>query len=202
MDNDKLRYADYGAAAACILWIGTIVIAAVGGGEGIAENAGDYLGILATFTMLVVVAAMRLWANQNRPGLISTAITAVGSTALLVSFVFYAIDFDAEDGTAFSLVFLGMVIASFGLATLGRHFRTYARVAGLGTVVMVLGILTALGWPAAFVIINVIRIDLSSTVAGVVWLSAFVAQALAWLLLSLIMLSLTGESAERQLEST
>ncbi len=202
MADDKLRYAGYGATLAGFLWIVSIVIAAVGERGATVGDAGDYAGVLATFTMLVVLAAVYQWGNQNRPGLISTTITAVGSIALLVSFVFYAIDFDAEDGTAFSLVFLGMVIVGFGLAALGRHFHRYAQTAGLGTGVMILGFFMALGWPAALIIGSVFDINLSDNVAGAVWISAFVAQAIAWLLLGLILLRLPNESGEEQLESS
>jgi len=119
-----------------------------------------------------------------------------------VSAVLYAIRFDYEDGAAFMFFFFGTIIMGFGLAALGRGFRSLDQVSGWSTALVVLGIYLALFFPLFFILGSVLDIDISGDLAGAIWISTFIVQALAWVISGVITLAVYGQPDERPAELT
>jgi hypothetical protein len=202
MANNKFaRFAGFGGILAGIIWAALILYDQAGGSVFDGE-VWDYLGVLAAALVLVLALALYLQGGDNRPGTLSLLLLAAGMVALIVSVILYAIRFDYEDSAAFGFFFLGTVVQGLGLATLGGGFRSGDLVPSWGTVLMILGVYLALVFPLFFILSGILDIEISDGLAGATWISALFAQALGWMVLGMVTLTVYGEPAERPVEST
>ena len=102
------RMAGLGAILAGAFRLIQVVVDFSSNGAGIFDGkAWDFLIVLAATLILVLTLALYRQGDGHVQGLI---ILGIGSALLVLSAIFYAIDFDPEDGAAFMSFFLGTVI--------------------------------------------------------------------------------------------
>ncbi len=67
---------------------------------------------------------------------------------------------------------------------------------------MALGIYLALFFPLFFILGGVFDIDINDSFASAIWISGFIVQGLAWIVLGVIILGANNKSVELSVEST
>lgn len=166
-------------------------------GTGILSGkAWETLAIIPPVLILILTLALYRQGNQHMNGLI---ILGVGTALLTLSAIFYAIDFDPEDGAAFTFFFLGTVLLGVGVAVLGNSYRSLDGFTGWGLALIVLGTMLTLTFPVSAVIFG--GQEISEQIAGTIWFSVVALQALTWMILGakvLTVRSTTVDTSQQQ----
>ena len=183
------RIAGLGAILAGAYRLIQVIVEFSSNGAGIFDGAvWETLTVLAATLILILTLALYRQGDGHMNGLI---ILGVGSALLTLSAIFYVIDFDPEDGAAFTTFFFGTVLQGVGVAVLGNRYRSQHSFSGLGLVLMVLGTILALAFPISAVVFG--GQEVSDQIAGIIWYSAIALQAVTWMILGAKVL--TGRSA-------
>lgn len=180
MSISKLtRIAGLGAILSGAFRLIQVIVDFSSNGAGIVDGkVWETLTVLAAALILVLTLALYRQGNGHVNGLI---ILGVGSALLILSAIFYAVDFDPEDGAAFMSFFLGTVIQGVGVAVLGNSYRSQDGATGSGLALMVLGIFLVLAFPVSAVVFG--GQELSGQIAGIIWVSVIALQAVTWMIL-------------------
>ena len=183
------RIAGLGAILAGAYRLIQIILEFSSNGAGVFDGkAWETLTVLAATLILILTLALYRQGDGHMNGLI---ILGVGSALLTLSAIFYVIDFDPEDGAAFTTFFFGTVLQGVGVTVLGNRYRSQHSFSGLGLVLMVLGTILALAFPISAVVFG--GQEVSDQIAGIIWYSAIALQAVTWMILGAKVL--TGRSA-------
>lgn len=189
------RVAGLGGILAGLSWL-LVAATSIAGQERIFSSTfWHYVAALAAALILVAALALYFQEGHKVSGTIALAVLAIGSLAIALSELGNAlqITFDPDEGLRFFSFVFGTILQGMGLAMIGYRYRSPGQSTGRNTLLAILGLILALGYPAVFIYHFAVTMRHTEVLFGFL----ITAQALAWMILGSTTFSGTRNTVER-----
>lgn len=177
-NKNYLQITGWGSILAGLIWA-VLVFTGIANQDIFIGNFLDYLGMLAPLLVLIAAVALYLQGSHN---ILGPAILSLGSAGFAISVFLYNIAFDPENGLAFTLYFFGLIIQGLGMTVVGKGFRSRHQTTGIGTILVILGIVMILAFPASFVIQDLLGLNIERF-GDLIWGGIMLVVAISWIIL-------------------